>query len=607
MFTKKHLFFGSLFLCASISAQEKTIDTVFIFDHRLKDAEKTQQVYRLLDADIQKNATNLSETLRFQTPVYIKENGRGAAASVSFRGTTAQQTAFIWNGISVNSMFLGQGDVNNLSLFGYENIEVKSGGGSVEYGSSAIGGTVHLNNEIKFRQGFRGYFFSEFGSFETMNSGVKLSYSDEKFSTGFSFYFADSNNDYKVSEKKYLNRNGQYHNENVNISLGYKPNPANEISFQTQYFFSGQHFPIFEEAQTKTKYKSENLRSIASWKFENQRIENHLSAAYLEEIFRYFQDISMAESSGGTGKTWILKNDFVYNFSETFNLNLLLNFKNEKAEGYRTGIENPQRNSGSSAILIKHNAEKLYLEAGIKKEFLEETDAPFLYSFGGKFHLSDDFSVKFKASKNFRTPSFNDLYWQPGGNPDLKPEISHQAEITPDFRFGNIRFSVTAYFNSVQNMIRWLPSPQGIWKPENTDRVRILGIESVMSFRKKFTNNEIETNVGYSFTNSQNTETGFQLSYVPVHKAFGMVDFRHRNWGFYLQGLFNGQTFTTTNESKTNDIEPYFVLNSGINYSFLKNYKLGFKVNNITNTIYETVEYFPLPKRNFSVNLNINL
>ena len=53
-----------------------------------------------------------------------------------------QQTAFVWNGINVNSMFLAQGDINNLNLLGYDHLAIKSGGGSVLYGSGAIGGTI---------------------------------------------------------------------------------------------------------------------------------------------------------------------------------------------------------------------------------------------------------------------------------------------------------------------------------------------------------------------------------------------------------------------------------------------------------------------------------
>ena len=128
----------------------------------------------------------------------------------SFRGTTAQQTAFIWNGINVNSQFLGQGDINNLNLRGYDNLQVKSGGGSVIYGSSAIGGTIHLNNELTFNKGFHNSLFAEYGSFKTLNTFLKSSYSDEKISVKVSGNYVESENDYEVPEKNYINLNGQY-------------------------------------------------------------------------------------------------------------------------------------------------------------------------------------------------------------------------------------------------------------------------------------------------------------------------------------------------------------------------------------------------------------
>ena len=75
-----------------VAAQEKKIDTVFISDKKLNESVHFQKVINLSD-NIHKNTSNLSETLRFSTPLYIKENGRGMVSSPSFRGTTAQHPA----------------------------------------------------------------------------------------------------------------------------------------------------------------------------------------------------------------------------------------------------------------------------------------------------------------------------------------------------------------------------------------------------------------------------------------------------------------------------------------------------------------------------------
>ena len=54
-------------------AQEQAIDTVFIFDKQLNSSKKFQKITLLQEDDLLRNTTNLSEVLRFQSPVYIKE------------------------------------------------------------------------------------------------------------------------------------------------------------------------------------------------------------------------------------------------------------------------------------------------------------------------------------------------------------------------------------------------------------------------------------------------------------------------------------------------------------------------------------------------------
>ena len=297
--TKKYQFSAVFLLFYFLGfAQEKAIDTVYIFDSQLKNSKKFHKIENLDEADLLKNSTNLSEVLRFQSPVYIKENGRGMVSSPSFRGTSAQQTAFIWNGININSIFLGQGDINNLNLLGYDQLEIKSGGGSVIYGSGAIGGSIHMNNELSFKKGFKTSFFAEGGSYNTFNSFLKSSYSNDHLSVKVSGNFVKSDNDYDVPEKNYTNLNGEYDNRNFNLGAAYKINSKNTISWQTQIYNGVQHYPIFSESMTKTKYISDTFRSLVNWNFRTEKVQNIFRLAYLEDEFQYFSNINKAKSSG---------------------------------------------------------------------------------------------------------------------------------------------------------------------------------------------------------------------------------------------------------------------------------------------------------------------
>src|SRR5690606_7858279 len=107
------------------------IQEVVISDNLLKDYSQTQKTEKLNDSIIKRNPGFLTSILNYNSLIYFKENGLGGASSPSFRGTTAQQTAVIWNGINVNSQLLGQTDFNAINVLSFNTISVKSGGGSV--------------------------------------------------------------------------------------------------------------------------------------------------------------------------------------------------------------------------------------------------------------------------------------------------------------------------------------------------------------------------------------------------------------------------------------------------------------------------------------------
>lgn len=67
----------------------------------------------------------------------------------------------------------------------------------------------------------------------------------------------------------------------------------------------------------------------------------------------------------------------------------------------------------------------------------------------------------------FRYPSFNDLYWQPGGNPDLKPEETSvaTAQLLTDLDALGI-FTFQWQQKASTNLIQWVPA-QSYWEPQN--------------------------------------------------------------------------------------------------------------------------------------------
>jgi iron complex outermembrane receptor protein len=152
--TWKNLYCGWAFLLYSFAwGQNDSIiqlNEVIVSDLQLKNFSNAQTPFVLSDSILRKNQGSLTSLLVTNSTIYFKENGAGMVSSASFRGTTAQQTAVIWNGININSQLNGQTDFNTINPTDFTNISIRPGGGSVIYGSGAIGGSIHLNSELKF-------------------------------------------------------------------------------------------------------------------------------------------------------------------------------------------------------------------------------------------------------------------------------------------------------------------------------------------------------------------------------------------------------------------------------------------------------------------------
>ena len=133
----------------------------------LRKFSNSQRLLTLNDSIIQKNQASLTSLLNYNSVIYFKENGLGMISSPSFRGSTAQQTAVIWNGININSQLNGQTDFNLINTRDFNNIIVQAGGSSAIYGSSAVGGSIHLNSNIKFNQLFHNELHINHGSFKS--------------------------------------------------------------------------------------------------------------------------------------------------------------------------------------------------------------------------------------------------------------------------------------------------------------------------------------------------------------------------------------------------------------------------------------------------------
>jgi vitamin B12 transporter len=606
MTSKKLFLFWILLLCQVIVAQHDAIvrlREVVVADVQLRRFSNSLSVQKLNDSIIEKNQSSLTSLLQYNTVIYFKQNGLGMVSSPSFRGTTAQQTAVIWNGININSQLTGQTDFNTITTNDFESITVRAGGGSAIYGSSAIGGSIHLNNELRFDNQFRSALSVNYGSFNTFGANFKSSISNEKLSSNISVSRNSSDNDYEylgTNGKK--NNNGQFYNTSMNVSVGYQFNAVHSIKIYSQLFESERHFSGTIASPSRSKYQDLNTRNLLEWNALYHQITSSLKVAFLSEKYKYFENFVNNNYETSKVATAIVKYDLGYAITPKFDVNAIVDYT--QAKGIGSNIGDVTRNVGSASILMRYQfLKQLHSEVSVRKETNTAYESPWLFAVGIEAPLTTHYLLKLNGSRNFRAPTFNDLYWKIGGNPNLKPEQSDQAELGQELHFKNFKLTATVYYNSIKDMLRWTPK-SGIWSPENIDKVTSYGAEILLNANKKIGRHLFDLNATYAYTVSKNDASGYQLTFVPYHKLTADLAYSFRKMTFNYQYLFNGYVYTLSDESTI--LKEYSVSNMGINYTFGKTntYSIGFQTLNIWNENYQSVPSRPLPGRNYQININ---
>ncbi len=605
VFSMKKLFFYLPFISGFAFAQTDTIQlkSIMLNDHFLSNHSKSQSQLSLNDSIIEENPGQLTQLLQAETPISFKENGRGMVSSPSFRGTLSSHTAVVWNGINVNSNMNGQTDFNVFASNSYDGIIVKPGGGSIGYGTGAIGGAIHLLNKFDYNKGLQNKINLGYGSFDTWNTQYQLRYSSDKFSSMIDYSRNQSDNDYETPNYLEKNRNGKYYFNTINVNFGYKINPKNEFKLYSMFNFGKREFPLTDFYATPNGYTNGDYRLMTEWKFiPNQNWQSELKLAYIREENSYFENIHRQQSSDLEVDQYILRHFLTHQFSSNFQLSLLSEAVYNEGNGTNY-TKSSNRNSVNFALIAKHQlSHVLAYEASIRQDFSNQYNNPFIYSLGVNYRPINAYQLRLNASKNFRNPTFNDLFWMTGGNPNLKSESAYEFEIGNDYIRKNLKIQSNLFYNKMDDMIQWIPSQNNgnFWIPVNVNKAETYGFEVIGNYKW----NALSINSTYAYTKTKDQSTNKSFIYTPNHKLTMSAQYTYKHISAFVQNVYTSKVFTLADESATlNDI---WTTNIGVNYTISPHYNVYFKVNNVFDRNYQTQENRWQPGINYNIQMQIN-
>jgi vitamin B12 transporter len=258
-------------------------------------------------------------------------------------------------------------------------------------------------------------------------------------------------------------------------------------------------------------------------------------------------------------------------------------------------------------------------DIAVRKELTNQTNIPFTGNTGIQYQLLKWLGAKINANKSYRQPTLNDLYWPQGGNTNLKPEESYEAEGSLTLKGVKHNFSVLfegTYFNRhTTNWIIWLPTASSYFSPRNIAKVYSRGTESRTEFTysKKDLYLKLGINTSYVLstneisTNENDNALGRQLIYTPRYSGQSALTCTYKDFTLLISQSYTSYRFTSTDNSSW--LNPYYIANLKLAYKHaFHSVMIEFfgSVNNLFDKNYVAVANRAMPLRNFEAGLTLN-
>ncbi len=545
---------------------------------------------------------NLGDLISAFSPVYIKSYGSNMAATISFRGTGASHTGVFWNGLNINSLTLGQTDFSLLPVFSADEISVQYGASSTLYGSDAIGGTIHLSSLPDWNEGTGLYLNQGYGSYNTLNSRIGLNYSKANFSSKTKLYFSSSDNDFEYqlpsNKQTYKQNNAAYSyfgfTQDVNIRLA-----SNKYISINGWYNSNERDlqPVIGNFTDQTNQQDENLRLTAAY-------HHNVKYGYIVARTGFINDNQLYDKASEIKSRQYI-NQFQWDKSfKRISIRSGVNWKhiNAEADSY-DGEKTEDRTDGY--VLIEYDLNKIQLTTNIRKTFVTGYSTPLVPSLGIGYKVHQHFKLTSKLSRNYRVPTLNDRYWDPGGNPSIQPELSNNIEGGIESSFGHFTMNVNYYKMWVKDWIVWVPEAN-YWTPKNIKSVNSEGIELMTKWKHAIGKLHIKIQGGYSYNIAEDIDESRQLPYTPKHNANANLFVKYKQWTMTTSIRYVGQRRVLGSTI----LEGYVLsdLEIGRSIGDSKNkFHITLAAKNILNEKYQTLLNRAMPGRNYQFNLIYHL
>lgn len=596
-------------------------------DERLKDFSTGMQLRTIDSALLQQyRLQNLAQLLAQQAPVFIKSYGINSTATLSFRGSSAAQNQVFWNGVPINNAALGVADVSLLGVQQFDAIHILYGSSAALLGSGNVGAALLLENRWEMPDSAQTQTMncsSEIGSFGQYKIALAEHWANRRCLFDAKLMGQTAQNNFT-----YIDQNG--HNTHMTnaalksysgiINFARVLDARTKLTFSTWYQHYNRDIPpaLFESVSMKTQVDASFKIFVGLDRTINKTQLLYTKSAFMFDEMRYDDAALGLQTMNHTQQLyqelgWKIRLPHRQQFLVFVPINIAWTKPNEDTQ-YR--FQN--KIALASAYAWTNRSERMNLSGSARIESINQHTVA-MYGANIAYRLGNLLTLRANMQRTYRAPTLNEWYYQPGGNPSLKPEIGWSQDVGYVFNWPlrkHILFKqeLSVFGRVMNDWIIWLGG--SIWTPHNIAQVFSRGIETynTLSVQQGKCTWHLGAHSSFVLATTQKSYSvldgsiGKQIPYTPRYNGQASIGCA---WGSFYANYnhaYTGYRFVTTDESQF--LRPYHTGNLFLQYGLSLHQlrlKISVQCNNIWNTSYQIMNARPMPLRHYALGLQVLL
>ena len=542
-------------------AWEVMLNTVVVTGTRtpklLKDSPVLTRV--ISDIDIRKSdATNISDLLQTELPGIEFSYSMNQQVALNMQGFGGNSVLFLVDGERLAGETLDNVDYNRLNMINVGRIEIVKGGASALYGSNAVGGVVNIISRDE-TEPWRLNVNARYGAHNEQRYGGVASFTAGKVNSTTTVQYTTIDSYDMENSGDYSRFYGGY---NWNIKERITVNATDNLKLigRLGYYFRQRNAQ--ETSRDRYRDFSGGLRGIYTFSSSD-----NLELSY--NFDQYDKSDFLTITSSDVRKYSNVQNSGRLLYNHTFAGKHILTVGGDVMRDYLQSYQftnnghKTQVTADGFAQFDMNFVKNFNVIAGVRYDYFSEAAMKHASSRVSMMYKFPHVSLRGSYSGGFRAPTLKEMYmdfdmagiFMIYGNPDLKPETSHNFQLSAEYTRRLLSFDAGVFCNLVDNRITtaWSQALKGQLYT-NIGRVNIAGFDANASWKHSC---GLGAKLSYMYTHEHVRKGESYTSSTRPHTATVRLDYdkQWKNYGFTV--ALNGRVLSSVTVDEYTSLTSY--------------------------------------------------